>query len=79
MGMYESFLMVQKCFQEVGNTVIYMLEILNTLHSVTLNYGTITRDSPFRYTFINMEYPSGKSLILAKIPIPEYAYEHCIT
>ncbi|XP_047659250.1 uncharacterized protein LOC113648959 isoform X4 [Tachysurus fulvidraco] len=33
---------------EVGNTVIYMLEILNTLHSVTLNYGTITRDSPFR-------------------------------
>ncbi|KAM9454998.1 uncharacterized protein Hap1MRO34_020774 isoform 2-T2 [Clarias gariepinus] len=33
---------------EVGNTVIYMLEILNTLHSVTQNYGTITRDSPFR-------------------------------
>ncbi|KAK3530235.1 hypothetical protein QTP86_020138, partial [Hemibagrus guttatus] len=33
---------------EVGNTVIYMLEILNTLQSVTLNYGTITRDSPFR-------------------------------
>ncbi|XP_060754273.1 zona pellucida sperm-binding protein 4 [Neoarius graeffei] len=33
---------------EVGNTVIYMLEILNTLQSVTLNYGTITRVSPFR-------------------------------
>ncbi|KAF4075208.1 hypothetical protein AMELA_G00232000 [Ameiurus melas] len=33
---------------EVGNTVIYMLEILNTLNSVTLNYGSITRDSPFR-------------------------------
>ncbi|XP_017312635.1 uncharacterized protein LOC108258484 isoform X2 [Ictalurus punctatus] len=33
---------------EVGNTVIYMLEILNTLNSMTLNYGSITRDSPFR-------------------------------
>ncbi|XP_076838475.1 uncharacterized protein LOC143483969 isoform X2 [Brachyhypopomus gauderio] len=32
----------------VGNTVIYMLEILNTLQSLSVNYGTITRDSPFR-------------------------------
>ncbi|XP_062866915.1 uncharacterized protein LOC134329560 [Trichomycterus rosablanca] len=33
---------------EVGKTVIYMLEILNKLQSLSLNYGTITRDSPFR-------------------------------
>ncbi|XP_036419262.1 zona pellucida sperm-binding protein 4 [Colossoma macropomum] len=33
---------------EVGKTVIYMLEILNTLQSLSLNHGTITRDSPFR-------------------------------
>ncbi|XP_066517329.1 uncharacterized protein [Hoplias malabaricus] len=33
---------------EVGKTVVYMLEILNTMQSLSLNYGTITRDSPFR-------------------------------
>ncbi|KAI4871975.1 hypothetical protein NFI96_034495, partial [Prochilodus magdalenae] len=33
---------------EVGKTVIYMLEILNTVQSLSLNYGTITRESPFR-------------------------------
>nr|XP_055060703.1 uncharacterized protein LOC129444221 [Misgurnus anguillicaudatus] len=33
---------------EVGKTVIYMVEILNRLQSVSLNYGTITRDSPVR-------------------------------
>ncbi|KAK1802852.1 hypothetical protein P4O66_021393, partial [Electrophorus voltai] len=33
---------------EVGNSVIYMLEILNTLQSLSVSYGTITRDSPFR-------------------------------
>ncbi|KAB5523498.1 hypothetical protein PHYPO_G00153240 [Pangasianodon hypophthalmus] len=43
---------------EVGNTVIYMLEILNTLNSVTLNYGTITRDSPFRL-LVECRYLSG--------------------
>ncbi|KAL7852523.1 hypothetical protein SRHO_G00183080 [Serrasalmus rhombeus] len=33
---------------EVGKTVIYMLEILNMVQSLSLNHGTITRDSPFR-------------------------------
>ncbi|KAL7845637.1 hypothetical protein AOLI_G00238290 [Acnodon oligacanthus] len=33
---------------EVGKTVIYMLEILNTVQSLSLSHGTITRDSPFR-------------------------------
>ncbi|XP_062389339.1 proline-rich protein 36 [Sardina pilchardus] len=33
---------------EVGQTVIYMVEILNTVQAVSLNYGTITRDSPVR-------------------------------
>ncbi|XP_015462335.3 uncharacterized protein LOC103042293 [Astyanax mexicanus] len=33
---------------EVGKTVIYLLEILNTLQSLSQNYGTITRDSPIR-------------------------------
>lgn len=53
-----------------------MLEILNTLHSVTLNYGTITRDSPFRYTFTNVEFL--KTLISTKILICTYAYEYHI-
>uniref|UniRef100_A0A3B3ZWE6 ZP domain-containing protein n=1 Tax=Periophthalmus magnuspinnatus TaxID=409849 RepID=A0A3B3ZWE6_9GOBI len=31
---------------QVGNTLIYMLEVNNVVSSVSLNYGTITRDSP---------------------------------
>ncbi|KPP59095.1 hypothetical protein Z043_123021 [Scleropages formosus] len=33
---------------EIGQTVVYMLEILNIVRSITLGYGTITRDSPLR-------------------------------
>ncbi|XP_034044113.1 uncharacterized protein LOC117526182 [Thalassophryne amazonica] len=33
---------------EVGKTVIYMLEIINMLQAISLNYGTITRDYPVR-------------------------------
>ncbi|KAG1956170.1 zona pellucida sperm-binding protein [Pimephales promelas] len=33
---------------EVGKTVIYMVEILNRVQPISLNYGTITRDSPVR-------------------------------
>ncbi|TRY99549.1 hypothetical protein DNTS_020834, partial [Danionella cerebrum] len=33
---------------EVGKTVIYMVEILNRMQPITLNYGTITRESPVR-------------------------------
>ncbi|KAK5899466.1 hypothetical protein CesoFtcFv8_008946 [Champsocephalus esox] len=31
-----------------GKTVIYMLEIINKVQALSLNYGTITRDSPVR-------------------------------
>ncbi|XP_041958525.1 nascent polypeptide-associated complex subunit alpha, muscle-specific form isoform X2 [Alosa sapidissima] len=33
---------------EVGESVIYMVEILNTVQAISLNYGTITRESPVR-------------------------------
>ncbi|KAM7419116.1 hypothetical protein PAMA_016301 [Pampus argenteus] len=33
---------------EVGKTVIYMVEVINMVKAVSLNYGTITRDSPVR-------------------------------
>ncbi|XP_044045979.1 uncharacterized protein LOC122873393 [Siniperca chuatsi] len=32
----------------VGKTVIYMVEIINKVQAISLNYGTITRDSPVR-------------------------------
>ncbi|CAK6953515.1 uncharacterized protein LOC121909971 isoform X1 [Scomber scombrus] len=33
---------------EVGKTLIYMVEIINMVQAISLNYGTITRDSPVR-------------------------------
>uniref|UniRef100_A0AAY5KP67 ZP domain-containing protein n=1 Tax=Esox lucius TaxID=8010 RepID=A0AAY5KP67_ESOLU len=33
---------------EVGQSVIYMVEIIKGIQAVSLNYGTITRDSPLR-------------------------------
>ncbi|XP_056623084.1 uncharacterized protein LOC130436458 [Triplophysa dalaica] len=44
---------------EVGKTVIYMVEILNRVQSVTLNYGTITRDSPVRLLVECRYYPGS--------------------
>ncbi|XP_047434781.1 uncharacterized protein LOC125004310 isoform X2 [Mugil cephalus] len=32
----------------VGKTVVYMVEIINKVQTLSLNYGTITRDSPVR-------------------------------
>ncbi|KAM7009343.1 zona pellucida sperm-binding protein 4 [Tautogolabrus adspersus] len=32
----------------VGKTMIYMVEVINTVQKLSLNYGTITRDSPVR-------------------------------
>ncbi|GLD66377.1 uncharacterized protein AKAME5_001777300 [Lates japonicus] len=32
----------------VGKTVIYMVEVINKVQAISLNYGTITRDSPVR-------------------------------
>lgn len=34
--------------QEVGKTLIYMVEVVNIVQTISLNYGTITRDSPVR-------------------------------
>ncbi|KAI7810564.1 putative zona pellucida sperm-binding protein 4-like [Triplophysa rosa] len=44
---------------EVGKTVIYMVEILNRVQSVSLNYGTITRDSPVRLLVECRYYPGS--------------------
>lgn len=35
-------------WQQVGNTVIYMVELINTIQTISVGYGTITRDSPVR-------------------------------
>ncbi|XP_064857524.1 uncharacterized protein LOC115142379 [Oncorhynchus nerka] len=43
---------------EVGQTVVYMVEIINTVQSITLNYGTITRDSPIRL-LVECQYTPG--------------------
>uniref|UniRef100_A0A8C5HCD2 Uncharacterized LOC114462934 n=1 Tax=Gouania willdenowi TaxID=441366 RepID=A0A8C5HCD2_GOUWI len=32
----------------VGKMVVYMLEVINKVQTISLNYGTITRDSPVR-------------------------------
>ncbi|CAJ1053473.1 uncharacterized protein LOC117815806 [Xyrichtys novacula] len=32
----------------VGKTAVYMVEVINQVQTVSLNYGTITRDSPVR-------------------------------
>lgn len=36
------------CCQVVGKMVIYMVEVINKVQGISLNYGTITRDSPVR-------------------------------
>lgn len=32
----------------LGETVVYMVEVINMVQAISLNYGTITRDSPVR-------------------------------
>nr|XP_020503346.1 uncharacterized protein LOC109994381 [Labrus bergylta] len=32
----------------VGKTMVYIVEVINTVQTLTLNYGTITRESPVR-------------------------------
>ncbi|TNN83556.1 Zona pellucida sperm-binding protein 4 [Liparis tanakae] len=34
--------------REVGNAVTYMVEVINEVQAIRLNYGTISRDSPIR-------------------------------
>ncbi|CAL8273489.1 unnamed protein product [Gadus morhua 'NCC'] len=55
----------------IGKTVIYILEIVNKVESITLDYGTITRDSPARI-LVECRYKPGPPLVTAgymtKIP-----------
>ncbi|KAM9769410.1 uncharacterized protein ACNS7B_024018 [Menidia menidia] len=45
----------------VGKTVVYMVEITNMIHAVSLNYGTITRDTPVRL-LVECRYVPGTAL-----------------
>ncbi|XP_054607601.2 uncharacterized protein [Nothobranchius furzeri] len=45
----------------LGKTVVYMLEITNVVQTVSLNYGTITRDSPVRL-LVECRYVPGTVL-----------------
>lgn len=38
----------------VGKTLVYMLEITNMIQAVSLNYGTITRESPIRFVYLSI-------------------------
>lgn len=42
----------------VGKAVIYMVEIVNKVQALSLNYGTITRDSPVRSELFALYYQS---------------------
>ncbi|XP_055081798.1 uncharacterized protein LOC129456717 [Periophthalmus magnuspinnatus] len=49
---------------QVGNTLIYMLEVNNVVSSVSLNYGTITRDSPVRL-LVECRFLPGSALTVS--------------
>ncbi|XP_061627425.1 uncharacterized protein LOC133477089 isoform X2 [Phyllopteryx taeniolatus] len=49
---------------EVGKTLIYMVEVVNTFQTISLNYGTITRDSPFRL-LVECRYVPGSALTVS--------------
>ncbi|KAJ3615109.1 hypothetical protein NHX12_018677 [Muraenolepis orangiensis] len=55
----------------LGETVIYILEVVNNVESITLDYGTITRDSPVRI-FVECRFPPGSPVAttsyMTKIP-----------
>ncbi|CAL8352474.1 unnamed protein product [Boreogadus saida] len=55
----------------IGKTVIYILEIVNKVESITLDYGTITRDSPARI-LVEFRYSPAPLVVTAgymtKIP-----------
>lgn len=42
----------------VGTTVIYMVEVINKVQAISLNHGTITRDSPVRSEHVAFYYES---------------------
>ncbi|XP_061731304.1 uncharacterized protein LOC133535440 [Nerophis ophidion] len=49
---------------EMGKTLIYMVEIVNRIQTVSLNYGTITRDSPVRL-LVECRYVPGSVLTVS--------------
>uniref|UniRef100_A0A3Q2P9U2 Uncharacterized LOC105936697 n=1 Tax=Fundulus heteroclitus TaxID=8078 RepID=A0A3Q2P9U2_FUNHE len=51
---------------EVGKTVVYMVEITNIIQTVSLNYGTITRDSPVRL-LVECRYMPGTLLSVSYV------------
>ncbi|KAJ8283793.1 hypothetical protein COCON_G00026430 [Conger conger] len=55
---------------EVGHTKIYMVEILNSLYAISLNYGTITRDSPVRLIVECRHSPSAHVSVAYLVKTP---------
>ncbi|XP_072319728.1 zona pellucida sperm-binding protein 4-like, partial [Eucyclogobius newberryi] len=49
---------------QVGKTLIYMLEVNNIVNRVSLNYGTITRDSPVRL-LVECRFLPGSALTVS--------------
>ncbi|MED6251478.1 hypothetical protein ATANTOWER_031386 [Ataeniobius toweri] len=50
----------------VGKTVVYLVEITNVVQTVSLNYGTITRDSPVRL-LVECRYMPGTVLSVSYV------------
>ncbi|XP_041840229.1 uncharacterized protein LOC121639097 [Melanotaenia boesemani] len=50
----------------VGKTVVYMVEIINMIQAVSLNYGTITRDSPVRL-LVECRYVPGTTMSVSYV------------
>ncbi|KAM8842724.1 uncharacterized protein ACB058_014294 [Synchiropus picturatus] len=48
----------------VGKTMIYLLEVVNKVHAISLNYGAITRDSPIRL-LVECRYVPGSALTVS--------------
>lgn len=43
--------------------MIYMVEVINKVQAISLNYGTITRDSPVRSELVAFNYWSKTYLL----------------
>ncbi|XP_035494362.2 uncharacterized protein LOC118313159 isoform X2 [Scophthalmus maximus] len=48
----------------VGKMVIYMVEVINKVQGISLNYGTITRDSPVRF-LVECRFQPGSVLTVS--------------
>ncbi|XP_054635313.1 uncharacterized protein LOC129182802 isoform X2 [Dunckerocampus dactyliophorus] len=49
---------------EMGKSLIYMVEVVNMVQTISLNYGTITRDSPVRL-LVECRYLPGSVLTVS--------------